>query len=228
MDYYVSSKVEQRGVLAGMLLGVAKKDQNNFFIQHSIAKQDYLIFKKGVLEAITRKPVQMRDREMKRGYSQIQIQPKLIPLIRVMVQRIYHQGQKVITRQFLDYLTPQGIAIWFLDKGSKSFKKKDGKIHALEVTLNTNISKEENELIIAYFSETWGLQWGLQAGKQGYSLRMGTKAGKQLFDFLLPYVPMFMLYKIESSYDSNDHHLPAQINAHGEGIVQRVRKLTQI
>lgn len=209
MDYYVSSKIEQRGILAGMLLGVARKDQNNFFVKHPDCQRDYIDFKARLLEAITSKPVQVRHQRTFKGNDQIVIQPKLIPLIRVMVQRLYRESQKAITPKFLDYLTPQGIAIWYMDKGSKSYKKNNNQIHALEVMLNTQASQPESEDIVNYFAEHWGFKWGLAKSKQGYRLRMGTQEGKRFFEFLRPYIHPSLLYKIQTSYNRNGHHLPA-------------------
>jgi hypothetical protein len=124
MDYHVSSKVEKRGVLAGMLLGVAYKRQHNFYIQQPADQEDYLLFKQRILEAITGKPVILSSRYNKKGDRMLRLEPKLIPLIRVLLKRLYSGGSKKITRDFLDLLTLPGIAIWFLDKGRISFKKK--------------------------------------------------------------------------------------------------------
>jgi ribosomal protein L34 len=227
MDYHVSSKQEQRGILAGMLLGVAKKDQNNFLVKHPSSQAEYINFKAQLLELITRKLVHVRYQRTLQGKTQIVIQPRQIPLIRVMVQRLYHQSQKVITTQFLNYLTPQGIAIWYMDQGSKSYKKKDNRIHGFEVRLNTQTSHSENEAIVNYFAEHWGFKWGLAKSQKGYCLRMGTQEGKRFFEFISPHIHPSLLNKIQPSYNSNGHHLRSN-NAHGEGIVQRVRKLAQI
>lgn len=199
MDYNVSSKVEQRGILAGMLLGNGRKSYNNFVIQHSSEQEKYILFKKQILERITRKPVSLRRWKNKQGYELIRIEPKLIPLTRVLVKSLYRDRTKVITLQFLKLLTPQGIAIWFMDDGSKSFKKKDGKIHALEVYLNTYISQVENETIVSYFLQVWGLKWGLSKHKTDYRLKMGTKEGKKFLSFISPYIPESMLYKVQTS-----------------------------
>ncbi|MBW4616008.1 MAG: DNA endonuclease [Desmonostoc vinosum HA7617-LM4] len=199
IDYHVLSKVEQRGILAGMLLGDGKRSEKNFFIQHSSKQEDYLFFKKNLLEQITGKPVNARQWNTNEGYSLIRIDPKLIPMTRVLVKKLYKAGTKTITRKFLNLLTPHGIAIWFMDNGSKSFKKKNSKIHALEITLNTYISKEENEVIISYFSEVWGFKWGLNKSRDCYRLRMGTQEGKRFFSFISPYIQDSMLYKIKIS-----------------------------
>lgn len=199
IDYHVLSKVEQRGILVGMLLGDGGRSKKNFFIQHSSKQEDYILFKKQVLEQITGRPVNVRRWNTKEGYSLIRIEPKLIPLTRILVKKLYKAGTKTITRKFLNLLTPQGIAIWFMDDGSKSFKRKNGRIHALEVTLNTYISKEENEIIVSYFSEVWGFKWGLNKSKGCYRLRMGTQQGKSFFPFISPYIHESMLYKLQIS-----------------------------
>lgn len=202
MDYHVSSKVEKRGVLVGILLGNAYKRQNNFYIQHPAFQEDYVLFKQRLLEQITQKPVSLYSRFTKKGDRLLCLEPKLIPLIRVLVKKRFPGGTQKITREILELLTMPGIALWFLDKGSKSLKK-NGKIHGLEITLNTRISQAENELIIAYFSEVWEIKWGLIKGKNSYRLRMGTKAGKEFLERIRPYVPETMLYKVETETSSN-------------------------
>lgn len=198
MDYHVSSKVEKRGVLVGILLGNAYKRQNNFYIQHPAFQEDYVLFKQRLLEQITQKPVSLYSRFTNKGDRLLCLEPSLIPLIRVLVKKRFPGGNKKITKEFLNLLTLPGIALWFLDKGSKSLKK-NGKIHSLEINLNTQTSQTENELIIAYFSEVWEVKWGLSKGKKSYRLRMGTKAGKKFLELIRPYVPETMLYKIETS-----------------------------
>jgi hypothetical protein len=105
----------------------------------------------------------------------------------------------VITPEFLNYLTLQGIAIWYMDKGSKSYQKRDNHIHALEVRLNTYTSRSENESIVNYFAEHWGFKWGLAKSPKGYRLRMGTQEGKRFFEFLGSYIHPSLLCKIHPS-----------------------------
>lgn len=182
-----------------MLLGDGRKNQKNFYIQCPARDEDYLLYKKEVLEKITRKPVIIRATRNRQGDKILRLEPKLIPLTRVLVSKLYKGGTKTITRKFLNLLTTQGIAIWFCDRGSKSFKKKEGQVHALEITLNTYFSKEENEIIVSYFSQEWGFQWGLSKSNGSYRLRMGTQEGKRFLNFITPYVPESKLYKVNTS-----------------------------
>lgn len=202
MDYNVSSKVEQRGVLVGMLLGAGSRSNTNFLIQHSGKQEEYILFKKELLEQITRKPVSIGRWQTTKGYELLHLEPKLVPLTRVLVKKLYKAGSKTITRKFLNLLTPQGIAIWFMDDGSKSFKKRDGKVHALNICLNTNIPKPENEIVVAYFQQVWGFKWGLSKGKSSYRLRMGTKEGRNFLAFISPYIHESMLYKVQTSLNT--------------------------
>jgi hypothetical protein len=200
MDFNVSSKVEMRGVLSGMLLGDAGRCRNNLTIQHSTKQTEYALFKKELLERITGKAVNTRQWITKEGYGLIRIEPRLVPLSRVMVQRCYRGGIKSVSRKFLDYLTLQGIAIWYMDDGSKSFKRRDGRIHAVEVTLNTYLSKEENEIIVSYFRERWDIQWGLNKSKDSYRLRMGTHEARKFFNLIEPFIIGSMKYKIDLQF----------------------------
>ncbi len=199
MGLNVTSKIEQRGVLVGMLLGRGKKNQNNFFIPHRATQESYVLFKKQLLEQITQQPVSVRRRTTNRGDELLRLEPKLIPLTRVLVKKLYCGGIKTVTSKFLNLLTPAGIAIWFLDQGSKSFKKRDGKIHALDVYLNTHLCESENEIIIDYFSEMWGFKWGLSKTATAYRLRMGTQEGKRFLSFITPYIPESLRYKVQTS-----------------------------
>ncbi|MCW6036578.1 DNA endonuclease [Spirulina subsalsa FACHB-351] len=199
------TKKEQRGVLAGMLLGCAQRNGHNFYVAaYDQRELDYLRFKQDWLERITGQSVPCCPSVNSQGVPYLRLQPPLIPLTRILMQKLYRgSGGKVITPQFLEELTPQGVAIWFLDCGSKTFKKRQGKIHALEVYLNTNLPKSENETIVKYFLENWGVQWGLSSQNKRtgcYRLRIGTKGGQAFLSQLAPYVPSSMLYKINTSY----------------------------
>ena len=202
MDYNVSSKIERRGILCGMLLGYGGRCRNNFFIQHSVKQKEYALFKKGLLEVITDKPVNTRQWKMKQGYECFRIEPRLIPLSRVLVKKCYRNRVKTFSRNFLEYLTLQGLAIWFMDDGSKSFKKVGNKVHAVEITLNTYLSKEENEVIIEFFRERWDINWGLNKSRDSYRLRMGTREARKFFPLIEPFIIDSMKYKINLQFDT--------------------------
>ena len=185
-----------------MLLGDGGRSRNNFFVQHSTKQIEYALFKKELLELITGKVVNTRQWMTKEGYGLIRLEPKLIPLTRVMVMRCYKNGIKTIAPNFLQYLTLQGLAIWFMDDGSKSFKKTRGCIHGVEVTLNTYLPKEQNEILISFFKKQWDIHWGLNKSKGSYRLRMGTHEARKFFALIEPWIIDSMKYKIGLQFDT--------------------------
>ncbi|MEO0947108.1 MAG: DNA endonuclease [Cyanobacteria bacterium J06641_5] len=189
MDFDVSSKVERRGVLAGMLLGAGRKRGPNFFIQHPAHLRDYVCFKQALLEDITQKPVSLREiATARRGQRLLCLAPKLVPLTRVMVKRRYQGDRAWVTRPFLNTLTVQGLAIWLMDCGSQRLKKgSQNRVRALEVVLDARVSWAENQEIATYFAEVWGFRWGLARSRERSWLRLGTREGKRFLQFLAPY-----------------------------------------
>lgn len=206
MDYDVSSKVEQRGILTGLLLGNAGRDGRNFVIRQSSQQEDYLLFKRQLLERITGKSVGWQQHITAKGDRLVALEPTLIPLIRVLVKKLHPGGHRCVTRSFLEGLTNQGLALWFMDRGSKSFKRKQGKVHAVELSLNTHTTQAESEVIVAYFQEVWGFRWGLGSSQSRYPLRyrlrMGTQEGKRFTAFVRPWIHESLLYKIHLSQNT--------------------------
>lgn len=73
--------------------------------------------------------------------------------------------KKTVTREYLDMLNPLGIAVWYLDDGSKHTRKyrlKDGSIVEKEgyVHLHTEgFTLEENTVICDYFKDRWNIEF---------------------------------------------------------------------
>ena len=193
------SRRSLRAAVVGMLLGDAhiKPQRYSLTIRHSIRQEAYLRYKAELLEQLQKSPVQV-VRFNNSGYPGVRIETRQRPLYRRLRKLFYEPtGTKHVTRKVLDFLDPRGIAIWYMDDGSNSAKYRRGKIHAYELTLNTYLSREENESIIQYFAEVWDLQFGLNQSKGKWRLRMGTKQARRFAQLIAPYVIPTMRYKIE-------------------------------
>ncbi len=224
MDFDVSSKVERRGIIAGMLLGSGRKRGPNFCVRHSIRLEAYARFQQALLESITRKPVSLRETLRRKGGRRfLVLTPKLVPLTRVMVERRYRGDSGWVARPFLDYLTRQGLAIWFLDCGSQRVRwGPGGQARAFELALDARVSQAENNRIAEYFREVWGFNWGLARSGERTWLRLGTREGKRFLQFLGPcFHDTLLLYKGHTTYDRNGRHLPiAAANPHPQSTVK--------
>ena len=66
-----------------------------------------------------------------------------------MFRRIlYKPNKRIAQRKLLNRLTPLGLAIWYMDDGGLSQKKRNGVIYANELMLNTWLQKTTTKLLL--------------------------------------------------------------------------------
>ena len=185
---------EKIGAFTGMILGDGYIDKyNSFRLIHCEAQKNYLFFKTEILQKF-QKPLLIPQFFNNNGYPGWRVSTRSCPTFRIFRKKIY-KGKKTISRSILNRLTTLGIAIWFMDDGSTSFRRRLGKITSVETTLNTYISREQNEIIIKYFAERWNIKWGLNKSGNSYRLRMGTIEARKFIKIIEPFVIDSMKYK---------------------------------
>jgi hypothetical protein len=193
----VTHNKQKRSAIVAMVLGDAYlRSQGSLTITHCAAQKNYLEMKCGILQTKQKAELKVIDFD-NHGFPGCYLETRVRPIYRVLRKWIYKNGIKTISRKILEYLDPLGLAIWYQDDGSLSAKKRNGKIHSYDLTLNTYLSKEQNELIIAYFLEKWSIKWGLSKSKGKYRLRMGVQEGRKFVKIIEPYVIPELRYKIE-------------------------------
>lgn len=203
----IYTEEEIKGIISGCLLGDAGRSRSTFLFTHATKQTEYALFKKNLLDGYLNKNCPISYNTNRQEYPWIRCYVPTTELTKSLVLSLYGvkspsaKGKKYVTQEFLNNLTLLGIAIWYMDDGSLSYKKRNGKIHSMEVTLNTYISIEENKAIISYFWEKWGIKWTTNKGKGKYRLRMGTKEGRRFFSLITPYVISSMYYKINLGTD---------------------------
>jgi len=196
-----------RGILIGMILGDAtlrvRKDtqypntwHNVLSIKHGEKQKEYIEYKANLIHSMFGgKPITVRPINNS-GYPGYLIY-KSHKYFRILYKRMYKNGKKTFTSQVLNWLTPEGIAIWYMDDGSLCAKKRNGKIHAYDLYLNTYSTKEENEVIIQYFQDAYDIHFTLSKNKGLYRIRCGTKEARKFIELVKPYIIPSMQYKID-------------------------------
>jgi hypothetical protein len=127
---------------------------------------------------------------------------------------MYLDGKKnIYQRKLLNRLSPIHLAIWYMDDGGLSQKKKNGVVHANDLMINTHTTKENNQIIIDYFQEVWGIKFTQCLNKGHYRLRCGTKEARKFLDIIREYVSQVpsMAHKL------NIKSLPDALNGQGVG-----------
>ena len=108
-------------------------------------------------------------------------------------------SKRIGNEKVLKKIQPLGIFIWYLDDGSLTKYKERGKVVGNNLTINTYISKEENQVIIDWFNKTFNISFGQNKDKGKYRLRCGTKQARiflsliEKYKFLVP----SMAYKFD-------------------------------
>lgn len=117
---------------------------------------------------------------------------------------LYPNGVKVMTKEILEKLTVQGIAIWYMDDGS--FYKKDNEDKTKSICFDLRISTdsfsyEENQLICDFFREKFNIRfYPYQYHKDrehNWIIRANKQAAIKFIDLIKPYIIPEMRYKIE-------------------------------
>ncbi len=197
---------ELRSAIVGMVAGDAgiRKQKGcrsvSLRITHAEKQREYLEYKRDILQNLFKGweiPIRPINNS---GYPGVRLETRNHPKLRAIYKWFYSEGKKRFSRQILNYLTPIGVAIWYMDDGSLSYKKREGKVHGREVHLNTYCSLEEAEVIQAYFKEVWDVSWTVIPNKGLFRLRMGSNGAKKFFMIISPYIIPMMRYKIDLGY----------------------------
>lgn len=207
--------IENRSILIGMILGDGYVQNNScgtLCLQHSQTQLDYLSHKVNILWHMfggKLPTIHLLDRFDKRTNKIYKTcyASKSNKYIATLRKWIYINGKKQYTKQILDYLTPHGIAIWYMDDGGCHLRinKKTGKISSVQTYLYTYCSNEEAIVIQEYFLNTHGIYFSIHKNKKSTCcLCANTKASKVFVELIRPYIIESMLYKLR--------HVPVEIS----------------
>lgn len=203
---------EDKAFLIGCILGdgclrkpIARKNKKvgnvSLLLTHSIKQKEYMLWKVDRIRNILNSNYTAKVRFINNsGYPGI-CWEKSHKYFRILRKWLYPNNKKQISSMVLNKLTAEAIAVWYMDDGSLTKKKRNGHIHAREATLNTYLSYQDNQVIINYFYQKWDIKMLHNKSKGKYRLRFG---GKELWKFvklIKDHVHPSMSYKIDLQYE---------------------------
>ena len=189
--YGVNMKItkNKRNLLLYMALGDGYIHKAGYMsIRHCMAQEDYLDWKIRLLKT---EGLSLSDKyyHKNNGYGSYEFRTKTYKFLKLYRKVLYSgSGKSIFSNKILNKLTPLGIAIWYMDGGGLSQKKRDGMVVANELMINTHLSKDENQVIIDYFKVKWGIQFSQVKNRGKYRLRCGTKEARKFISIVKPYV----------------------------------------
>lgn len=185
-----------------------KSTYYEYVICHSIKQQEYLEYKRNLFHSI------MGGKLPKISFEDIILGNKkhqscrfsrCNKYFRIIHKRLYSKNnKKYFTRKVLDYLTPQAIALWYMDDGGlKKSKRPDGSISSCQTMLFTYFSEKEADVVLQYFSERWNIigKKYLYTKNQTWYLGFNTTEGRKFEQLVQPYIIPSMYYKLPNSYN---------------------------
>ena len=190
----------KKAILIALAIGDGhiKKESNSeccsLCLIHSTKQEEFITYKRDLLHSLIGGKKPKLHYFKNNGYTGIRFQ-KASKYYRILKKWLYVDGKKHISRFLLNKLTLEAIAIWYMDDGGLSPKLRNGKIHAYELFLNTHVSKEENQIIIDYFKETWDIQFHQVKNKGSYRLRMSTREIRKFLPMIEGFIIPSMKYK---------------------------------
>lgn len=203
---------EDKALLIGMALGDGYiHPTGRITIEHSIAQEGFVQYKKDLLERICspytkwhkettlhyRERIDLRTNKV---YKQVSCHKthKYLKIIRGWL----YSPTKTYKRWVLNKLTPHAIAIWFADDGNlrKKYSSRTGKLSSIQVSLYTHCSYEQAIIVQDYFKEVWGVEFKIYPHKTKtstlYYLCANTSNGVKFISLISPYKIPSMEYKI--------------------------------
>jgi recombination protein RecA len=192
----------KKSILYAMVLGDGhiSRDSPEFSICHGELQKDYLEYKAAMLKKLLSKEVNIYPISIRAGNKtykayRFSCTHKLFWILRKRCYDSNHNPK--FSKEVLDKLTPQAIAIWYMDNGSLKAKKRNGKIHAYELTISCRAYKESDaQNIVDYFANVHCILFTIKQNKGRFSIRCGTIEARKFVAMVKPYIIDSLLYKI--------------------------------
>lgn len=175
----------------------------NFEVSHSYKQKEYIEWKAEICRKLTGKKCIVKEKLLKsRKINGKDINCPSVyrftccdKYFRVLYHWLYPSGKKKIGSKYLNYLTPEGLAIWYMDDGSTYIDKTRPNVFTCEIYTHT--PKEETEYIIDYFKRKWDIQFHLhKKANEQWTIRCYTVNAAKFISLIRPFVPQCMDYKV--------------------------------
>ena len=173
---------------------------------HSIQQKEYLVYKVNLMHKLLGgKKAKVNEYIHKwpdgSTYKQVRAE-KAHKYFRILRKWMYPNKYK---RQILEHLTPEALAIWYMDDGSSSCnnRNKDGSCRSSVTRIHTCCSKEDAAMICEYFKDTWDIIFKPVKDKDNWSIRCYHKEGRKFHKLIRPYMIPSMYYKQRFYYNTS-------------------------
>ena len=198
---------EKKSLLIALLIGDGTISSNFVFkLSHSTHQREFLEWKVSLLNELGIKNNGIKQYISKCGYNigkeVLYSQLSIIPTIKALRRSVYIP-KKEITRNLLNWLTPQGLAIWYMDDGHinvNTSEQRSSIQHTIKIA--TCVNEQSVLEIIKYFKEVWNINFRLfKEGNNTFSIASSCEDDcRNFIKIVKPFIIPSLLYKIRNNY----------------------------
>ncbi len=202
---------EQKSILIALLIGDGTISSNYVFkLSHSTHQRAFLEWKINLLNTLGIKNNGIKEYVSKTGYNEgkqvLYSQMSINPTIKALRRTVY-TPKKTLSRKLLNWLTPLGLAIWYMDDGHinvNTSSQRSSIQHTIKIA--TCVDESTANMILQYFKEVWGITFRLfKEGKGTFSIASSSEADCENFIKLVkPYIIPSLLYKIRKDFTKEE------------------------
>lgn len=195
---------EQREILIGILLGDAHLETSNkgrtyrLKIEQSRKHETYVMHLWRIFEKFVNQKPWYKEKVLKgKTYVNVGFATLSVGALRFYAHQFYDErGRKKVPRLISRYITPKGLAYWYMDDGSIKSKEPKGCI------LNTQaFQKYEVFRLIDVLKKKLNLNASIRKQKEGYQIYISGYSLNCLAELIIPYTLDSMKYKIPHGVD---------------------------
>jgi hypothetical protein len=202
---------EQKSILIALLIGDGTISSNYVFkLSHSTHRREFLEWKINLLNTLGIKNNGIKEYVSKTGYNEgkqvLYSQMSINPTIKALRRTVYIP-KKTLSRKLLNWLTPLGLAIWYMDDGHinvNTSSQRSSIQHTIKIA--TCVDENTANMILQYFKEVWSITFRLfKEGKNTFSIASSSEADCENFIKLIkPYIIPSLLYKIRKNFTKEE------------------------
>lgn len=200
----------QLDVIIGSLLGDARLECRStgkrfpvtarFRVHHGDKQKDYVFWKYQILkDLVLKEPRQISWDNPKRNLHEVSryFHTKSLREFGILHRYFYKDGVKILPESIFELLTPQMIAVWFMDDGSHN---------GGNLTLNTHgFLKKEQEKMIEYFRNKYALNAKIVKDRSKWKIAIGSYDCNKFLSIIKDFIEPSMIYKIVNPRNDLSH-----------------------
>lgn len=188
---------KQRELIVGLILGDGHLETQNtrtyrLKVEHSIKQKDYVDWLyQNLREWVNQDPKARVKDSFGKSMTSYGFTTYTVGSLRFYAQQFYSRKKKIIPVRIEKLLTPQALAIWFMDDGSwKSNRHKTYIIHSL------GYGKSELILVIKALNKKFGIKAGVHRQYDKWRIYIYSDSAEKFKQLITPYIIPSMKYKL--------------------------------